>query len=190
MSPTGLKLHLGCGNIILPGFVNVDILNRPGVDIVCDLRDVPVDPGSASMIYSCAAIEHFGRREWQPLLANWYALLAPGGVLRVSTADFEVCCQRYTRTGTLAELLGLLIGGQKDKYDWHGMLFDFATLEAGLRSVGFIGIRRYDWRETDIGRAGIDDYSQAYLPHMDKENGQLMMLNVEAIKPEIGQNLP
>jgi hypothetical protein len=28
----------------------------------------------------------------------------------------------------------------------------------------------------------MDDYSQSYLPHMDKENGTLMSLNLEAVK--------
>jgi hypothetical protein len=27
-----------------------------------------------------------------------------------------------------------------------------------------------------------DDHSQAYLPHMDKENGTLISLNIEAVK--------
>ena len=57
------------------------------------------------------------------------------------------------------------------------------VLRSGLEEAGFGNIRRYDWRETDIGKAGIDDYSQAYLPHMDKENGRLIALNVEADKP-------
>jgi hypothetical protein len=60
------------------------------------------------------------------------------------------------------------------------MIFDFATLKAGLEQAGFGDVRRYDWRKTELGKLGIDDYSQAYLPHMDKENGRLMMLNVEA----------
>jgi hypothetical protein len=42
-------------------------------------------------------------------------------------------------------------------------------------------IERYDWRETE--HVDIDDYSQAYIPHMDKENGALVSLNVEALKP-------
>jgi hypothetical protein len=62
------------------------------------------------------------------------------------------------------------------------MIFDFDTLRAGLETTGFRDVQRYDWRQSDVGRAGIDDYSQAYLPHMDKENGRLMMLNVEAVR--------
>ena len=45
--------------------------------------------------------------------------------------------------------------------------------------AGFARVRRWDWRATE--HAGIDDYSQAYLPHMDKENGTLVSLNLEAI---------
>jgi hypothetical protein len=30
--------------------------------------------------------------------------------------------------------------------------------------------------------AGFDDYSQAYIPHMDKEGGRLISLNLEAEK--------
>ena len=46
----------------------------------------------------------------------------------------------------------------------------------------FVNVRRYDWRQTI--HKDYDDHSQAYYPHMDKENGLLMSLNVEADKPE------
>jgi predicted SAM-dependent methyltransferase len=173
-------LHLGCGKIRLPGYVNVDIQAGLAVDRVADLRALPWQDASVDMIYSCAAIEHFGRREWVGVLKEWARVLKPGGLLRISTADFEAAVSRYKDAANLEELLGLLIGGQKDDYDWHGMIFDFATLKAGLEQAGFGDVRRYDWRKTELGKLGIDDYSQAYLPHMDKENGRLMMLNVEA----------
>jgi len=41
-------------------------------------------------------------------------------------------------------------------------------------------IKRYNWKDTEHSK--IDDHSQAYLPHMDKDNGTLISLNVECIK--------
>ena len=177
-----IKLHLGCGGIRLPGYVNVDIQDGPAVDIVADLRRLPWEDGSVDLVYSCAAIEHFGRHEWIGILREWGRVLRRGGVLRLSTADFDAAVARYQEQRNLPELLGLLVGGQKDDYDWHGMIFNFEELSRGLAAAGFRDVRRYDWRETEPGKLGIDDYSQAYLPHMDKERGRLMMLNVEATR--------
>lgn len=177
-----IKVHLGCGHIRLPGYVNVDIMQAKAANLVADLKQLPFSAGSVDLIYSCAAIEHLGRREWIGALAEWARVLRPGATLRLSTADFEAAIARYSETRNLNELLGLLIGGQKDEYDWHGMIFDFDTIAAGLHEAGFENVRRYDWRKTELGELGIDDFSQAYLPHMDKKNGRLMMLNVEATR--------
>lgn len=178
-----IKLHLGCGTRIIAGYINIDILSLPGVDVICDINELPYPDNSVDFIYSCATIEHFGRNRWKKVLAHWYSKLKPGGILRLSTADFHAVCERYLETGNIQELLGLVVGGQKDKYDWHGMVFDFELLKLGLEEVGFVNVRHYDWQQTDIAIMEIDDYSQAYLPHMDKENGRLMMLNVMAEKP-------
>ncbi len=178
-----IKIHLGCGKRIIAGYINVDIQPFSGVNLLCDIRALPVPDNSVDFFYSCANLEHFGRREWRSVLAHWFAKLKPGGILRLSTADFRAAAERYLEAGDIEELLGLVVGGQKDDYDWHGMIFDFDFLARGLSEVGFVNVRRYDWRQTELATLGIDDYSQAYLPHMDKENGRLMMLNVEADKP-------
>ncbi len=60
------------------------------------------------------------------------------------------------------------------------MIFDELFLTETLCAAGFREVRRWDWRETD--HAHIDDYSQSHLPHMDKENGRLMSLNLEGVK--------
>jgi predicted SAM-dependent methyltransferase len=178
-----IKLHLGCGTRIIPGYLNVDIQNFPGVDLLSDLRALPFEDNSVDFIYSCAAIEHFGRREWRGCLAHWHSKLKSGGTLRLSTADFHSVCSRYLKVGDIEELLGFVVGGQKNDYDWHGMIFDFYSIAAGLKEIGFTNIRRYNWLQTELSSMNFDDYSQAYLPHMDKKHGQLMMLNVEADKP-------
>ena len=49
-----------------------------------------------------------------------------------------------------------------------------------LQEAGFNNPHRYDWQDTDF--AEYDDYSQAYLPHMDKANGILMSLNLKSVK--------
>ena len=179
-----IKLHLGCGGRILPGYLNIDVQPHSGVDVLADISRLPLADATVDFIYSCAAIEHFGRFQWRSVLAHWYARLKPGGVLRISTADFDAAAGRYRQTGQIEELLGLVVGGQKDQWDTHGMVFDFKLLASGLAEAGFVNVRRYDWRDTDLADMGIDDYSQAYLPHMDKTNGQLMMLNVMADKPD------
>lgn len=177
------KLHLGCGKIALPGYVNCDIERTPAVDRVCDARKLTFDDGSVDFIYSCALIEEFGRYEWVDVLRHWRDKLVPGGVLRLSTSDFEAVCEWYVEHRSMERLLGLVVGGQRGEHSHHGMIFDFDTLKAGLLEAGFCNVHRYDWRDTDVGQWGIDDYSQAYLPHMDKEHGRLMALNVEATKP-------
>ena len=67
-----------------------------------------------------------------------------------------------------------------DAVDIHYNIFDFDSLREQLLKTEFKKVYQYDWRETE--HANVDDFSQAYYPHMDKENGKLLSLNVEAVK--------
>ena len=71
-------------------------------------------------------------------------------------------------------------GSQKHPFDYHKNGWDFKKLKEDLSEIGFRDIIRYDWKKTE--HFYIDDYSQTYYPHMDKEDGKLMSLNVEATK--------
>ncbi len=179
-----LKLHLGCGMCSIPGFVQVDVIDAPhidhrcSVDNLCDFADRSVD-----LIYASHVLEHFGRHEVDAVLRGWYRVLVPGGVLRVAVPDFAAVVELYEREGLrdgLSGLVGLVCGGQRNQYDFHKIIFDEAFLGFLLEKAGFRDVRRWDWRNTE--HASIDDYSQAYIPHMDKQNGRLMSLNLEATK--------
>ena len=63
---------------------------------------------------------------------------------------------------------------------YHKTTYDFISLKRVLELAGFSNIKLWDWKEVEHGK--YDDYSQSYIPHMDKENGQLMSLNIECDK--------
>jgi ubiquinone/menaquinone biosynthesis C-methylase UbiE len=178
------KLHLGCGQKHIPGFYHIDALAYPHIDHVGPVDDLPfLADGSVELIYACHVLEHFGRNDYQRVLNEWSRVLAPGGVLRVAVPDFAVCARLYVEgklAGGIRDITGLVVGGQRDKYDFHAVIFDEALLTSSLLAAGFRSVRPWDWRTTE--HAGMDDYSQSYLPHMQKETGTLVSLNLEGVK--------
>ena len=57
------KLHVGCGRNILEGWINLDLMDLPGVDIVADLDDcknkkLPLRENSIEEFYVSHVIEH------------------------------------------------------------------------------------------------------------------------------------
>jgi len=175
-----MKLHIGPGNSYFPGWVNVDIFNNVKADIYSSALALPYPRETFDIIYASHVLEHFNRHLISAALFHWRDLLKIGGVLRLSVPNFETICKYYMETGKLQDVMGLLFGGQDSFLNEHHITFDYELLLTYLRSVGFQKFREWDWRNTE--HSGIDDYSQAYLPHMDKENGLLMSLNIEAVK--------
>lgn len=174
------KLHLGCGTKHIQGFTNIDIRYLPGVDEVNNIRFLRnYKNNSVDLIYACHVLEHFSRWEYKNVLTRWYELLKPGGILRLAVPNFSAIVARYTQTGNLNEVMGLLYGGQDYDENYHYTTFDKTSLETDLTTIGFTTITEYDHAATE--HANIDDFSQAYLPHLDS-NGKLMSLNIEAVK--------
>ncbi len=180
---SAIKLHLGCGSKYIPGFIHIDVIEGDHIDHQASVCILPYPDDSADLIYASHVLEHFGRFEMRNLLREWCRVLAPGGILRLAVPDFTACAKIYYEEGLkdgLSGLIGLICGGQRNEYDFHKMIFDEPFLTGELFASGFREVRRWDWRLTE--HADIDDYSQAYIPHLDKENGTLMSLNLEAVK--------
>ena len=177
-----MKLHLGCGPRHIPGFVHIDALDAPHVDHVAAIDRLPFIPDdSVELIYACHVLEHFKRSVVAEVLGEWRRVLRPGGVLRLAVPDFAALCEVYQSTGRLDLVIGPLYGRQNHLYNIHYNAFDETSLGALLEQAGFEHAARYDWRAT--GHADVDDFSQAYIPHLDREHGTLISLNMETRKP-------
>jgi SAM-dependent methyltransferase len=177
-----MKLHLGCGKRFLPGFVHIDAVDYPHVDHVSTIDNLSFVPDSSiDLIYNCHVLEHFKRRDVGRVLREWHRVLKPGGVLRTSVPDFAAVCEIYQRNHDIGLVIGPIFGRQDYLYNIHYNVFDFASLRCDLEAAGFSDIRKYDWQQTE--HANVDDYSQAYIPHMEKQTGVLISLNVECNRP-------
>ena len=183
-----MKLHLGCGKRFLPGFVHVDLADYKHVDYKCDVRMLPMfRDTTASLIYASHVVEYFSRNEVVGVLREWHRILKKGGTLRLSVPDFAALVRVYVKHNSLAPIRGPLYGEWEipgtGKVIHHQTVYDASSLKAVIEEAGFVGIRSWDWRKVFAGvYEGFDDFSQAYVPHMDKIDGILVSLNMEADK--------
>ncbi len=191
-----MKLHLGCGRKNFgTDWIHIDGSNikdggdgRTGGDFshikYHDITKLPFEDNSVDIIYNSHVFEYFDRDECKEVLKEWYRVLKPGGCLRMAVPDFENCAKIYVNNGVpLSFFVGMLYGKWKMNNRntiYHKTVYDFSSLKKVLETANFRNIQKWNWREVE--HRNIDDYSQAYYPHMDKENGILLSLNIECVK--------
>lgn len=148
-----------------------------------DITKLPFDDNVVDLIYSSHVITYFDRQEIIPILQEWKRVLKPGGIMRIAVPNFLIMAKlymdgRYQLKNFLGPLYGRMEVGGKCIYE--KTVYDCGDLMELLSSIGMRKLRRYNWQDTE--HAQFDDHSQAYLPHMDKENGILISLNIEGEK--------
>lgn len=134
-----LRLHLGCGGIDQPGFVNIDGIDRPHVHFVQSLTKLDrFDDATVEFVYSSHTLEHFPRTNTVPILKEWRRVLLPGGRLCLSVPDFDRILEIYQLTGgCLEDVLPPLFGGQDYPFNFHYTVFNKVSLSRALYDAGF-----------------------------------------------------
>ena len=86
-----LYLHLGCGEQVLEGFVNLDFIPHDGRVFAWNLLDLwPEDwVDVAQGVFAEDTLEHFFHGEQAYILCNANRVLAPGGVARMLMPSFD-----------------------------------------------------------------------------------------------------
>lgn len=171
------KLHLGCGPVALPGWVNID-LDSPSADLTHDLtQGLPYPDGSVSHIFAEHVIEHLERVEAAALLLECRRVLAPSGTIRMSTPDLAWLSVVYV-SGLVSEWgelwqpespCALLNEGMRA---WgHKFLYDRPELHQLFRQAGFNSVVDCEWhRSTDSQLRGLE--SRPYHHDLIVEAGQ------------------
>lgn len=180
-----MKLHIGCGQRNFGSeWDHLDGGFYPHVKYkVRDLDFLPFKDNTYDLVYASHVLEYFDQEQAVKVLTEWMRVLKPGGVLRLAVPDFQAMVKLYYEQGTpLERLVGPLYGkmAMAETTIYHKTVYDFRTLHNLLVRVGFKEPKYWNWAETEHSQ--FDDHSQAYLPHMDKENGTLISLNLQCNK--------
>ena len=153
---SSLRLNLGCGDKLLPGYVNVDIAeSRRGVrpDVLCDLRRLSAfESDSADEILSVHVVEHFWRWEIADILSEWCRVLKPGGAMIVECPNLATACEELLkdpagRSGPGPEgqrTMWVLYGDPswKDELMCHRWGYTPESLSQVMQDAGLVDVRR------------------------------------------------
>lgn len=174
-------LHIGCGGINSPEFINLDARPMQHVHIVSKnifaLRIIP--DASLDLVYMSHVLEHVQRSQTLQTIKEMKRVLRAGGILRISVPDFDHIVNMYQQTGNDIDLiLPALMGGQNYAFNFHYSAFNEASLTDILHKAGFDDVRK--WDPDNCEYHDFEDWASRKIQH-----GEIrfpISLNLEAIK--------
>lgn len=145
-----LRLHLGCADNYLAGWVNIDMA-RPGrkLDLRWDLRrPVPFPTASIEAIFTEHLLEHLTVPQALTVLKDCRRSLRCGGILRIGVPDLARYIQSYQGSDPLLEEVrpgrptAALAFCEVFYRHGHQSMYDFQTLERLCLEAGFAQVDR------------------------------------------------
>ena len=132
-----VKLHLGCGKKVLPGFVNVDAYS-PFADVKADICTLePFPDAAADLIETHHVLEHLSFEQADAALSVWHRKLKPGGHIIISVPDMDACCRLWLKTGDerrdeAGSVSRMIFGSQEHEGMFHKSGYTAARLARQL----------------------------------------------------------
>lgn len=156
-----MRLHLGCGEKYLEGYVNVDYppdehsvqVSSPA-DLHADITELSYESASVAEIRLHHVFEHFDRATALRLLIDWYGWLEEGGTLVIETPDFEAGARRFLKRRRLSDrgkVVRHIFGSQEASWAFHADGWYEEKFRQVLDALGYevAGVDRKSWRGTD-----------------------------------------
>lgn len=163
------RLHVGCGNVLLNGWLNVLYEKRQFYGRIQQdngalrlnynlLKPWPIENDSIELIAGSHFIEHLDLNDGLRFLEEAFRVLRLGGTIRLSCPDLEIYANHYVKrdkaffdhklirewcTFEKAETPGeIFIAKAYDSGGSHKWFYDFDSLKHILGSAGFIRVKK------------------------------------------------
>lgn len=148
-----LKLHLGCGNTLLDGWINIDLAHPTRKQqLHWDLRrGIPFPDDSVRAIFTEHLLEHLTLSDALTLLKECRRVLKSDGVLRVGVPDLERYVQSYLGRDPVIDLhrpsrpTRAVAFSEIFFFYGHRSMYDFDTLSVLLCEAGFSRVERCEF---------------------------------------------
>ena len=143
------RLHVGAGRERMEGWINLDIQDLPGVDVVADATQ-GLEFQDLEAVYAEHFLEHLPVDKAVDFLAECHRVLAPGGWLRLSTPNLDWVWSTHYRLGApAAEKVERAVMINRAFHGWrHRFLWNREILGRALAACGFDEIRWCRWGES------------------------------------------
>jgi predicted SAM-dependent methyltransferase len=175
-----IYIHLGCGDINSPEFINVDSRIFPHIHHIHNVEYLPMFKNDfADLVYASHVLEHISMLKLKEVLNEWKRVLKPKGVLRLSVPDFDRIIDIYNCNDKNIEYIWTpLLGSQEYKENSHLSVFNFSFIKNLLKEIGFSEIR--GWDPATAHHHDFEDWASKNIIINDKSYP--ISLNVEALK--------
>jgi len=142
-----MRLNLGCGGDIKPGYLNVDLKKREGVNLVADIKTLSFPPESFMEILAADVIEHLYFTQAKKLLRHCYTWLKPHGTITIHTSNLPFLAKHLADGGdysspfhfeVLKWVYGITPAGESDSpHMVHYWSYSRESLSHILKQIGF-----------------------------------------------------
>lgn len=160
--PPAERLNVGCGDDVRPGYVNLDVVPLPGVDVVHDLAELPLpfDDSRFEEIVCQDVLEHV---EVVPVLRELHRVLRAGARLRIRSPHFSsraVYLDPTHRTAFSVDTFEFFV--RQGRYTQRSYYFDFHFSRVESARITFHRYRYQPWNYLAEPLANLSAAVQAY----------------------------
>ncbi|MBI5220971.1 MAG: methyltransferase domain-containing protein [Candidatus Liptonbacteria bacterium] len=164
-----VRLHLGCGERLLPGWLNADIYHG---DIYLDItKSLPFPAASVDRAYSHHLIEHVELQQFVAFLSELARVMKPGGSLHFVTPDLDRLIAAYQNPLANQDLIAHycqstafahpveMFNQELRQNGEHRYIYNLDFLKFLFERAGFTNVRMVEYDHSPIpDLAGLDDH--------------------------------